>query len=80
MSPFSPNHKKLAMDFVLLDNFHDSGTVSGDGWNWSTAGRSNDYTQKSVPINYSGRGFRGYDQNNADYWRRWPTANTGTTR
>jgi YVTN family beta-propeller protein len=57
MSPFSPNHKKLAMDFVLLDNFHDSGTVSGDGWNWSTAGRANDYTQKSVPVNYAGRGF-----------------------
>ena len=53
LSPFSPNHKKLAMDFVLLDNFHDSGTVSGDGWNWSTAGRATDYTQKTVPVNYA---------------------------
>ena len=49
LSPFSPNHKQLAMDFVLLDNFHDSGTVSGDGWNWSTAARANDYTQKIGP-------------------------------
>ena len=65
LSPFSPNHKKLAMDFVLLDNFHDSGTVSGDGWNWSTAGRANDYTQKTVPVNYAGRGFS-YDWEGAN--------------
>ena len=65
LSPFSPNHKKLAMDFVLLDNFHDSGTVSGDGWNWSTAGRANDYTQKTVSVNYAGRGFS-YDWEGAN--------------
>jgi len=65
LSPFSPNHKQLAMDFVLLDNFYDSGTVSGDGWNWSTAGRANDYTQKSVPVNYAGRGFS-YDWEGAN--------------
>ena len=65
LSPFSPNHKKLAMDFVLLDNFHDSGTVSGDGWNWSTAGRATDYTQKTVPVNYGGRGFT-YDWEGAN--------------
>ncbi len=65
LSPFSPNHKQLAMDFVLLDNFHDSGTVSGDGWNWSTAARANDYTQKSVPVNYGGRGFS-YDWEGAN--------------
>jgi hypothetical protein len=65
MSPFSPNHKQLAMDFVLMDNFHDSGTVSGDGWNWSTAARANDYTQKSVPVNYGGRGFS-YDWEGAN--------------
>jgi YVTN family beta-propeller protein len=65
LSPFSPNHKKLAMDFVLLDNFHDSGTVSGDGWNWSTAGRATDYTQKTVPVNYGGRGFS-YDWEGAN--------------
>ena len=65
LSPFSPNHKQLAMDFVLLDNFHDSGTVSGDGWNWSTAARANDYTQKTVPVNYAGRGFS-YDWEGAN--------------
>jgi DNA-binding beta-propeller fold protein YncE len=65
MSPFSPNHKKLAMNFVLLDNFYDSGTVSGDGWNWTTAGRSTDYTQKTVPVNYGGRGFT-YDWEGAN--------------
>ena len=65
LSPFSPNHKKLALDFVLLDNFHDSGTVSGDGWNWSTAGRATDYTQKTVSVNYAGRGFS-YDWEGAN--------------
>jgi DNA-binding beta-propeller fold protein YncE len=65
LSPFSPNHQQMAMDFVLFDNFHDSGTVSGDGWNWSTAARANDYTQKSVPVNYAGRGFS-YDWEGAN--------------
>jgi len=42
---------------VTLDNFYDSGEVSGVGWNWSVAGRTTDYTEKTVPINYAGRGF-----------------------
>ena len=29
--------------------FYDSGEVSGVGWNWSTAARTTDYTEKSVP-------------------------------
>jgi DNA-binding beta-propeller fold protein YncE len=55
--PITPNHHSLARQFVTLDNFLDSGEVSGVGWNWTTAGRTTDYTEKSVPINYADRGF-----------------------
>jgi len=34
----TPNFHSLAREFVDLDNFFDSGDVSGDGWPWSTAG------------------------------------------
>lgn len=55
--PISPNHHALARQFVTLDNFYDSGEVSGDGWNWSTAARTTDFTEKTVPVNYGGRGL-----------------------
>lgn len=57
MSPYSPNHKKLAMDFFILDNFYDSGETSGVGWNWTTAARTTDFTEKTQPVNYAGRGL-----------------------
>jgi len=43
-----------------LDNFYDSGEVSGDGWNWSTSARAADTIEKTEPINYAGRGLN-YD-------------------
>jgi DNA-binding beta-propeller fold protein YncE len=58
--PISPNHHSLARQFVTLDNFLDSGEVSGVGWNWTTAARTTDYTEKTVPLNYATRGFE-YD-------------------
>jgi hypothetical protein len=51
--PFTPNHHALARNFVTLDRFFDGGEVSGDGWNWTTAGRTTDLTEKTVPINYT---------------------------
>lgn len=63
--PISPNHHALARDYVTLDNFHDSGEVSGDGWNWTTAARTTDYTEKTVSVNYAGRGFT-YDWEGAN--------------
>jgi hypothetical protein len=39
-----------------LDNFYNSGEVSGDGWPWSTSGRESDFGQKAVVLNYAGRG------------------------
>lgn len=55
--PLTPNHHALARNFVTLDNFLDSGEVSGVGWNWTVAARTTDYTEKTVPPNYAGRGF-----------------------
>jgi hypothetical protein len=55
--PLTPNHHALARKFVTLDNFLDSGEVSGVGWNWSTAARTTDYTEKTVPVEYAGRGL-----------------------
>jgi YVTN family beta-propeller protein len=48
--PITPNHHDLARKFVTFDNFLDSGEVSGSGWNWSTAARTTDFTEKTVPV------------------------------
>jgi len=51
-APITPNHHALATNFVTLDAFYDSGEVSGVGWNWSTAARATDFTEKTVPVGY----------------------------
>jgi YVTN family beta-propeller protein len=53
----TPNHHDLARRFVTLDNFYDSGEVSGNGWNWSTAARATDVTERTIPMNYARRGM-----------------------
>ena len=58
--PVTPNHHKLAMDYVTLDNFYVSGEGSGEGWNWSTQARINDYDAKAIPPSY-GNGFGALD-------------------
>ena len=58
--PISPNHHALADRFGLFDRFFVNAEVSADGHNWTTAAYTTDYTQKTVPSNYSGRG-RSYD-------------------
>jgi len=40
---------KLARQFGVLDNFYDSGDVSGDGHVWSTIGFDSDYVEKTWP-------------------------------
>lgn len=52
----TPNQHSLARGFVTLDNFLDSGEVSGNGWVWSTAARETDWTVHNIPLNYAGRG------------------------
>ncbi len=44
----SPNHHKLAREFVLFDNFYVNGDVSADGHNWSTSAIANDYVAEAV--------------------------------
>jgi len=51
----SPNHRKLAREFVLLDNFYVNADVSADGHNWSSAAIAPDYVQKMWPNSYGGR-------------------------
>jgi hypothetical protein len=51
----SPNHHKLAREFVLLDNFYVSADVSADGHNWSTAAIAPAYVQRMWPNSYGGR-------------------------
>ncbi len=51
----SPNHHKLARDFVLLDNFYVNADVSADGHNWSDAAIASDYVQKLWPSTYAKR-------------------------
>ena len=56
----TPNLHKLARQFGVLDNFYDSGEVSGDGHPWSMAAITTDYNEKAWPIAYRGR-EREYD-------------------
>jgi DNA-binding beta-propeller fold protein YncE len=51
----SPNHHKLARDFVLLDNFYVSADVSADGHNWSAAAIAPAYVQRFWPNSYAAR-------------------------
>ena len=53
---YTPNQHALVEQFVLLDNFYVDAEVSADGHNWSTAAYSNDYTEKTWPTSYGGRG------------------------
>ena len=50
----TPNQHKLARQFGILDNFYDSGDVSGDGHVWSTSASISDYVEKTWPIAYRG--------------------------
>jgi DNA-binding beta-propeller fold protein YncE len=56
----TPNQHKLALQFGVLDNFYDSGEVSGDGHLWSTAATTSDYNEKTWPIAYRSK-ERTYD-------------------
>ena len=56
----TPNEHKLARQFGVLDNFYDSGEVSGDGHPWSTAAITSDYNEKTWQIAYRGK-ERTYD-------------------
>jgi DNA-binding beta-propeller fold protein YncE len=50
----TPNEHKLALQFGVLDNFYDSGEVSGDGHVWSNAAIGSDYLEKNWQQSYRG--------------------------
>jgi DNA-binding beta-propeller fold protein YncE len=56
----TPNLHKIALQFGVLDNFYDSGEVSGNGHEWSTAAITTDYNEKTWQIAYRSK-ERTYD-------------------
>ena len=58
----TPNHHKLAKEFVLLDNTYVEGEVSADGHEWSMGAYATDFVEKMWPLSYRGspKGTFGY--------------------
>ncbi|HWB32544.1 MAG TPA: bifunctional YncE family protein/alkaline phosphatase family protein [Acidobacteriaceae bacterium] len=56
----TPNQHELALRFGVLDNFFDSGEVSGDGHVWSNAAIGTDYLERNWQIDYR-NAQRNYD-------------------
>jgi DNA-binding beta-propeller fold protein YncE len=52
----TPNHHKLAREFVLLDNFYVDGEVSADGHEWTMGAYATDFVEKVWPLSYRGQG------------------------
>ncbi|MGC4013487.1 MAG: alkaline phosphatase family protein [Luteolibacter sp.] len=51
----TPNHHKLAEEFVLIDNLYCNGQVSRDGHPWSTMAYGTDYISRDWHLTYSKR-------------------------
>jgi hypothetical protein len=61
----TPNHHKLATEFVLLDNLYCNGHVSRDGHPWSTMAYNTDYIARDWALTYSRRtGINDDDEGN----------------
>jgi DNA-binding beta-propeller fold protein YncE len=60
--PITPNHHKIAREFVLLDNIYVDGEVSADGHEWTMGAYATDFVEKIWPVTYRGspRGTFGY--------------------
>ncbi len=75
----TPNQHKLAEQFGILDNFYDSGEVSGDGHVWSTAAITSDYTEKTWQQSYRGQekvyDFEGVVENGLPMTEKIPDVN-----
>lgn len=48
----TPNHHKIAREFVLLDNFYVESEVSADGHEWTVGAYASDFVEKSWPLSY----------------------------
>ncbi len=67
----TPNHHKLAREFVLLDNTYVEGEVSADGHEWSMGAYATDFTEKAWPLGYRGGKRIGYpSEGQYDYIER----------
>jgi YVTN family beta-propeller protein len=67
----TPNHHKLAEEFVLLDNLYCNGQVSRDGHPWSTMAYNTDYIARDWILTYSIR--RGVDDDDDDNLSKAPS-------
>ncbi len=47
--------RRLADEFVLLDDFDSDGTVSADGHEWADGAYANDWVERMWPSAYAGR-------------------------
>ena len=72
----TPNHHKLAEDFVLLDNFYVDGEVSADGHNWSMGAYATDYMEKNWPTSYGGHGRGAISKTGLNKIYIWDNANS----
>jgi sugar lactone lactonase YvrE len=57
----TPNHHKLARQFVLLDNFYVDGEVSADGHQWTCGAYATDFVEKVWPLAYRGSPLKKLD-------------------
>jgi len=48
----TPNHHKIARQFVLFDNFYVDAEVSAGGHEWSMGAYSTDFVEKNWPLSY----------------------------
>ena len=75
----TPNLHKLALQFGVLDNFYDSGEVSGDGHVWSNAAIGSDYLEKTWQQDYRNAqrtyDFEGVVANNYPILQKIPDVN-----
>jgi DNA-binding beta-propeller fold protein YncE len=53
----TPNHHRLARQFVLLDNFYVEGEVSADGHEWTMGAYATDFVEKVWPLGYRGQQY-----------------------
>lgn len=51
----TPNHHRLAEQFVLLDHFHVNADVSSEGWIWTSAAMVPHFLMQRWPAAYAGR-------------------------
>jgi len=67
----TPNHHKIAREFVLLDNLYCNGHVSADGHPWSTMAYNTDYIARNWALTYSRRA--GIDDDDDDDLAKAPS-------